>query len=98
MMFQAELKDTYWGADEAFKTFDRARERLLKIAEREHHKAADLTTVPNAEIPHPLTTLTPASNELSVLSEIQPTVDEILNFDFAFTDAHDFNPDDLDYS
>ncbi|OQV09497.1 Fungal specific transcription factor domain-containing protein [Cladophialophora immunda] len=95
MIFQAELKDTYWGADGAFQMFERAQEKLLKTADRAG-KQNPSTALPNPESAQPPTTLTPTSNDLSQ-SEMMPSVDDILAFDFAFTGSQDCFMNGIDY-
>jgi hypothetical protein len=95
MIFQAELKDTYWGADGAFRMFEQAQEKLSKIADRERERTA-LATFPNVEMSHPISTLTPTSSDFNQ-SEMIPSVDDILTFDFAFTEPPDFSVNGIGY-
>ncbi|KAJ9602700.1 hypothetical protein H2200_012894 [Cladophialophora chaetospira] len=95
MMFQGELKDTYWGADGAFRTFKEAQEKLLKTAGREGEWAS-LGALPNVEMSQPTDTPATASNSLGQ-SENVPSIDDLLTFDFAFDDSQDFFIGDVDY-
>ncbi|EXJ82703.1 hypothetical protein A1O3_06517 [Capronia epimyces CBS 606.96] len=96
MLFQAELKDTYWGADGAFRMFEQAQEKLSKIASREGERT-NAVTFPNAAMSPSITALTPTSNDFSQ-SEMGPSVDDILTFDFAFIDPQDFPLYGIGYS
>ena len=95
MIFQAELKDTYWGADGAFRTFRQAQEKLWKTADREGQRTP-LVTFPNVEMFQPIPTLTPTCNDLDQ-SETILSADDILTFDFAFDDSQDFSISGIDY-
>ncbi|KAJ9643673.1 hypothetical protein H2204_001818 [Knufia peltigerae] len=104
MMFQAELKNTYWGADGAFRLFQQAQEKLARTAaEREAHKATTLVDLSNStELLHPEAVSTTiahtTSNDFSPSEMLLPSVDDILNFDFTFADPQDFPINDIDYS
>lgn len=89
MTFQAELKDTYWGADGVFWAFNRAREKLLQTAGREDERTA-MVPLGNAGMSQPISHLTPTFNDFNQ-TETSPSVDDILNFDFAFAEQPDFS-------
>jgi hypothetical protein len=95
MIFQAELKDTYWGADGAFRMFEQAQEKLSKTADREGERTT-LVTFPNVAMSQPIATSMPTSNDLNQ-SEMIPSVDDILTFDFAFIEPQDFSINVIDY-
>jgi len=94
MIFQAELKDTYWGADEAFRMFEHAQEKLSKTADREGERTTPVT-FSNLAMSQPIATLTPASNDFNQ-SDMIPSIDDILTFDFAFTRPQDFFMNGID--
>jgi hypothetical protein len=102
MMFQAELKNTYWGADGAFRLFQQAQEKLSRIAaEREARESTTLVDLSsNMELLHPVpATLTrTASDDFSPSEMLLPSVDDILNFDFTFADPQDFSIYGMEYS
>ncbi len=100
MTFQAELKDTYWGADGAFRLFQQAQEKLSRTAaEREAREHTTLVDFPNTELLHPVpANLTGTdSHDFSPSEMLLPSVDDILNFDFTFTDLPDFSINGIDY-
>jgi hypothetical protein len=101
MMFQAELKNTYWGADGAFRSFQQAQEKLSRLAaEREARERTTLVDFSNnMELLHPVpATLTrTASNDFSPSEMLLHSVDDILNFDFTFADPQDFSINGIDY-
>lgn len=89
MIVQAELKDTYWGADSAFKLFEQAQAKLLKITARRELESRPSTGA-SGEVPGialPQSVRTSISNEPA---EITPSVDDLLTFDLAFTEPQDF--------
>lgn len=95
MIFQAELKDIYWGACGALQLFEQARHKLSQAAERGGERLT-LITSPNSALPEHITALTPTSNDY-VQSEMVPSVDDILTFDFAFTGPQNLAVNGMDY-
>ena len=95
MMFQAELKDTYWGADGAFRMFQEAQEKISRTTNREA-ETTNLVTPPNFAMSQPIATLTPKSSDFNI-GEMTPSVDDILTFDFAFSEPQDFSINGIDH-
>ena len=94
--FQAELKDTYWGANQAFRIFRQAQKKLSKTAYREGERAT-LATSKSVAVSEPIDAFTPTCNDFNQ-SETIPSVDDILTFDFDFTEPQDFSLYGVDYS
>lgn len=96
MMVQAELKETYWGADGAFRLFEQAQNKLLKNTSRRNSTAVT-STGSDIEAVDPMTqyNLHPTVSHES--QQITPSVDDLLTFDLAFTDLPEFNMYDMGY-
>ncbi len=95
MIFQAELKDTYWGADGAFRMFQEAQEKLSRTTNR-GTESNNLIASPSVAVSHPIAALTPTSNDFGE-GDMIPSIDDILTFDFAFIEPQDFSINGIDY-
>lgn len=92
MMILSELRDTYWGADFAYKMFQRAQAKLSEILET--HSEANHASGLQYRIPQaPIAPLTPESTAFSqVQSRDQslssyPSLEDILAPEFSLGDG-----------
>lgn len=93
MIIQAELKDTYWGADSAFRLFEQAQNKLLKIASRRDSSTAPFSTNDADQIATQSMQIAGSFNP----NEITPSIDDLLSFDLAFTEPQDLHMYGMDY-